>query len=467
MDETQLNSPQTPRKWISEFDSLRGMAALAVVVVHYFGAQGLFDPDARSIYRLFSDFCVANVAVLMFYLLSAFLLTFLAFRSTKPFSIGRFYQRRTARIWPLYFVLVILVLGILPFLVGNTTFFPVDNDNIIWCQRNLFWFCTFTGNWPLVGALVYSGEVKIPAQLGILWSIAVEEQFYLVFPWLVLAVQKGRLGHHSLAIMALIGGICSRSLMVFHHPAGGGIYYATTTYLETFCFGAIAGWLAANGHCTKLVGSRWPLMLLPATCGLCYCWHFCLWPPYDQFGLASKLFAIVIYPVMSLLLAIMLLWVYYNSQSWICRILQLRPLRFLGLISFGMYVWHILLQPVSMAITEVFLDRKAIANNPHLIIPLAAFHVSLCIIVATLSYLIVERPVLWLTRHQSVVQRDVEEQSMNRWLWWAPSYGTLTAVMAFLVIILVSLHWHNWNGALASPPERDDFFPITLSISSK
>src|SRR6185503_4907207 len=94
----------TQRNWLPELDGMRGIAALLVIWGHYQATP--FNPTF-SITKSALDLSLPNIAVAVFYSLSAFLLSFLAVRefdSKGRFFIVRFFLRRILRIWPLYFL---------------------------------------------------------------------------------------------------------------------------------------------------------------------------------------------------------------------------------------------------------------------------------------------------------------------------------------------------------------------------
>ncbi|MAM19571.1 MAG: acyltransferase [Christiangramia sp.] len=205
--ERQILQENNRKKHIAGLDSLRFLAFLMVFLFHstkvfYFGFLGV-------------DF---------FFVLSSFLLTYLALRElevNKSFSQKNFFFRRVLRIFPLYFLVLIICLWLLPFL-GNQVGLETQLPERPW----LFW--VFLANYE-------NSPYILP--LKFLWSVAVEEQFYLLFLILSLAFRKHILG--------VILGLAVAYLLYFHIDAyfGWQQYKSVFFHLANFSFGMLGGWL--------------------------------------------------------------------------------------------------------------------------------------------------------------------------------------------------------------------------------
>jgi peptidoglycan/LPS O-acetylase OafA/YrhL len=177
----QLIRPSMP-----ELDSLRGIAILSVLFFHGFG----FQFGEAELPRFAHLFVLATMpgwlGVNLFFVLSGFLITGILLDSkSMPGYFRRFYTRRALRILPAYYALL-LVLSLLPF-TG--------------------WFEHRQVSWQFVGlSFVYLSNVTplfaVPAQYGALWSLAVEEHFYLLWPALVRWMSPRTIGYIALGILA-------------------------------------------------------------------------------------------------------------------------------------------------------------------------------------------------------------------------------------------------------------------------
>lgn len=155
--------------YFPNLDGLRFYAFLAVFFAHSFWTESDYISQNRG-FALMKDIAYKGVSgVNFFFVLSGFLITYLLLAekaNTGRIAIGAFYMRRILRIWPLYYFVVLVGFVIIPFVQGKLGQATSERGNILY-------YLAFIGNF----------DVKpTSAVLGILWSIAVEEQFYLVWP---------------------------------------------------------------------------------------------------------------------------------------------------------------------------------------------------------------------------------------------------------------------------------------------
>ncbi len=163
--------PKAPKFYHPELDVLRFVAFLSVFFCHGlpFHMPQSFHGAAGFLWRLLQATREAgNFGVCLFFMLSSYLITELLRREylqTNTVHLKAFYVRRSLRIWPLYFA-VLLAAAVAGSLVP---FFHME-------VRQLIAYALFVGNWYIVANPVG------PSALGWLWSISVEEQFYIVWP---------------------------------------------------------------------------------------------------------------------------------------------------------------------------------------------------------------------------------------------------------------------------------------------
>ena len=162
-----------------QLDGLRTFAFLLVFGSHAGGFDAtLFPPVLKQLAEIYNSFVqVGWSGVDLFFVLSAFLITSLLLREERTFgniSVPKFLFRRVLRIWPMYFLAVLLGLMLFPFITepvftsfGSHTYFRYAENNLAWCL-------TFTMNLGMSYLLTCP-----PANMSPLWSISLEEQFYL------------------------------------------------------------------------------------------------------------------------------------------------------------------------------------------------------------------------------------------------------------------------------------------------
>ena len=154
------------RPYYPALDGLRGLAILLVVFLHNFGFMNYFF--------------FGWLGVDLFFVLSGFLITDILLNTLRsPKFLRNFYVRRVLRIFPLYYVTIFLCLFVLPKIIpaAESTYY----------QQNVFWLLAFLQNWLYI--------FKPPGNNTMLvhfWSLAVEEQFYIVWPTIILLVKNLR-----------------------------------------------------------------------------------------------------------------------------------------------------------------------------------------------------------------------------------------------------------------------------------
>ena len=211
-----------------ELDVLRFLAFLGVFLHHTLPQEastwadwGVPSPLAEW---LASSVVAGGLGVDLFFVLSGYLITELLLREREArgdLSIGRFYLRRTLRIWPLYFAFLAFVVGVLP---RVSTLAGLE-------QPWRVWFFLLLGNFA-TAAWGYPPSVAAP-----LWSVSIEEQFYLFWPVLLRSVSTERL-IRLLAVLAL-GANAARALLVLNGTVHPGIWCNTLARLDPILVGAL------------------------------------------------------------------------------------------------------------------------------------------------------------------------------------------------------------------------------------
>ncbi|HEY1262282.1 MAG TPA: acyltransferase, partial [Terriglobales bacterium] len=176
------------RPFMPELDSVRGVAILMVVLFHGFGVP--YGPNsAHGLLRLFAVATQQGWAgVNLFFVLSGFLITgILLDTKERPRYYSRFYYRRSLRILPAYYALLLILLVV-----------PLTG-----------WFANRHISWKFVGlSAVYLSNVTtffgVREQYGVLWSLAVEEHFYLIWPTAIKLLSKRGVLALGAMVLALV-----------------------------------------------------------------------------------------------------------------------------------------------------------------------------------------------------------------------------------------------------------------------
>jgi peptidoglycan/LPS O-acetylase OafA/YrhL len=302
-----------------ELDVLRFVAFLAVFIhhalpreaSHYLGA-GL-SPIATQ--WLLTAKEAGAFGLDLFFALSSYLITDLLLReyaNRGGFSISAFYVRRALRIWPLYFTFLAATIFVIP------TILPRENFGAIYIAS----FALFVGNWVCaVQGLPFS--VASP-----LWSISVEEQFYIGWPLLLRFFGIDRLKQLAIGMLAL--AVATRILLaVFsvEHPA---VWCNTLARLDPIALGAILAFV---------LGGRMPQMksvLRLALGGVA----FASWLLVARYLTHDGVRSVFTY-LLSALASVMLLVAVLQGNVRILNIPPFSWVVYLGRISYGLYVFHL------------------------------------------------------------------------------------------------------------------------------
>ena len=357
-----------------ELDVLRFFAFFAVFLHHALPRDAALYISAGLSSTVTEWLLAAKTAgafgVDLFFTLSAFLITELLYReyvSRGKFSLSNFYIRRALRIWPLYFTFLALVVFVIPSIIPEDRFEPIY----------VISFALFFGNWICVtSGLPFS--VASP-----LWSISVEEQFYLGWPLLLRLFGMNFI--KQLAIGMLILALSVRVLLAIFGVEGSGVWCNTLARLDPIALGALLAFVL-RGRTPNLNTAHRVLL-----CGVAMASYVLVARYLNKNGLATiSGFAI------SALASVTLLVAFLTTNA---RLLHHRPftwLVYLGRISYGLYVFHLL------ALTLV----SKLSFIPVLQIPLNFERRLLCsllltIILAALSYRFLEQPFLRLKKRFS------------------------------------------------------------------
>ncbi|MFE1645849.1 acyltransferase family protein [Microbacterium sp. P01] len=294
---------------IGHIPSLNGLRAAAIAVVVWTHA-GLPGPVQ------------GGMGVALFFFLSGYLITTLLRAEWDRFdriSLGGFYLRRVLRIFPPMYIVIALVVALT--LVGVL-------PNVMSAGGTLSTALFFTNYW-----IIFNGHEGVPAGLGVFWSLAVEEHFYLVFPLLYIAMRKWL--PNRMHQVALLAGLCVLILgwRVFLHAHGASdlrLYYATDTRVDTLLWGAILaiGFNPMYGE-IRLPRPPWVGPAIVISSALVF-WAASRFPGAFVYGFTVQgiaAFGIFIPVILA-------------PRSWIGRILNWRPIAWVGLISYSLYLTH-------------------------------------------------------------------------------------------------------------------------------
>ena len=305
-----------PRYYRPELDILRFFAFFLVFLSHTVpGDEGFWGqtPVAGA-----ADWIVGLAAggafgVDLFFALSSFLITTLLLREREAggaVDVAAFYMRRILRIWPLYFVFLLVVTPLMSHVLADESM-PL---------KYTLAFFLLAGNWACV-LWGYPHSVAGP-----LWSVSMEEQFYLIWPWVV---RKWPVNMMAVALVLLAVSFATRFYLVLEGAIHPQIWCNTLTRLDPIACGAL---LAAIARCREIALSgvaRVALLLLGVA----------VLTIAGRYGDFTGVKSLITFPaVTAACAALILATLGLPMRSAGAPALQI--LIYLGRISYGMYVFH-------------------------------------------------------------------------------------------------------------------------------
>lgn len=406
--------------YLRALDGIRAIAVLAVIAYHlnFSWAKG------------------GLLGVGVFFVLSGYLITDLLaaeYRREHAIKLKQFWIRRARRLLPALFVMLFVVLG-------WVTLF--DRSELSAMRSDLLPAIFYVSNWWFIFHHVsYFAKFGPPSPLGHLWSLAIEEQFYLIWPFFVLAGMKWIKKRWGLALITLtLAAASAVEMALLYSPYADPtrIYDGTDTRAFALLIGASLAFLLPRKRkfATVTAGARRIIDLIGAASlagVLVMFWATSEYEPFLYRGgmvLLSVLTALVIAVVI-------------HPAARLGRLLGIEPLRWIGERSYGIYLWH---YPVIVLTTPL--------NAPP-DLARATLQVAASIVLAALSWRFIEQPV----RHGALkrVWRRVRDNgwSVPRWrpLGWAVGVAAMANVVVCSVGIL----------GLVSVPAAD-LTPQTQSI---
>ncbi|MDH6179937.1 peptidoglycan/LPS O-acetylase OafA/YrhL [Microbacteriaceae bacterium SG_E_30_P1] len=345
------------RVHLSGLDGLRAVAVLAVMVFH-------FTPIAAP---------GGYIGVDVFFVISGFLITGLLLRehtSRGRISLRQFWMRRARRLLPAL-VLVVAVCSAAAFFVGG--------DVIVGLGVQILGAATFSSNWIYIAQGTSYFDGTTPELFRNLWSLAVEEQFYLVWPLLLVALLLLRKRRTRIAIVLAIAAASAAAMAVLAPASGDAtrVYYGTDTHAFGLALGAALAMLLSARFSPGSVAPprRWLAWAGAVAVGGIVLLAVAM-PAEDPFVTRGGLVLVALLTVVAIAGAT-------EAGSWLGRSLDAAPLRWIGERSYGLYLWH---WPVLILVAATLPRDAAWWTAPVLALAITT-------LAAALSYSFVELPI--------------------------------------------------------------------------
>ncbi len=355
------------RPYFPHLDGLRFFAFLIVFISHCV----LFLWNGR-LYLAQGD-----LGVNFFFVLSGFLITYLLYYEKEVsrgfIDIKKFYIKKILRIWPVLFI-VLAIAFILGSLHLSNLPFAVDLK-----LADIPWFLGFMSNFYIIYGTV-------SASIAVLWAIAVEEQFYILWPLLVSWIQK----KYIPILLAII--IISATIFRFiHSNEPNQILYSTFSVISSIAIGSLFGFFAffkenfsekmSSFFTRKNVVLLYFIFLISIMVKMF---------PYSFIPQSFMAFYTAILPIVFSLIFILIILEQNYSNYSLFKASTNKNITYLGQISYGLYAYHMI------CIAIIFSILKSIGINSGFIISLVSFIFT--ILISHLSYKFIEMKILRLKK---------------------------------------------------------------------
>jgi peptidoglycan/LPS O-acetylase OafA/YrhL len=346
-----------------ELDSLRFLAFFGVFLFHALprtpNSYAGIPAAGRSL--ICGALSAGACGVDLFFALSAYLITSLLLRerdASGRLDVGRFYVRRILRIWPLYFAFILLA-AVLPLVVKSQV--------LGW--RYVAGFVLLAGNWVYTLHGIPMNSIALP-----LWSVSIEEQFYLLWPLVVRGASRRMMTQLAIALLLLAN--ITRMLLVFRGASQAVLEFHTLTRLDPIALGILLALsereLSTSIRVALVYCSVVTAVLVGVYCGLY---------PLDNLSV-NEAGTVIGRPLMAVASAALLAGIRGIRQTWITHPAAL----YLGKTSYGLYVFHLLGLKIANSIVHPGSLTGSLAR--------ASVGLAVTIVLAALSYRYVEAPFL-------------------------------------------------------------------------
>lgn len=393
-------------KYLPSIDSLRALAVLAVIIYHV---------DVNYLPGGF-------LGVDLFFVLSGYLISSLIikeYRKTGSLNLYNFYIRRARRLLPaVYFMITV---GLVVMVLFNEVLLRKSHLDAI------FGYIYSSNWWYIFHKLDYFDSFGAQSPFKHLWSLAIEEQFYMVFPLLFLLVnrkKKSKDGTYKLnknflyVVLGLILVSLIAHILLFDINNISRIYFGTDTRAFSLLVGVVGAILYPMERLHDKVTQQQNMM-------------------YSVVSLASiaTLITVMIYTSEYntwlyrggfLLVAILGLIVIISSgkqHTLMSKLLSFKPVVFIGKISYSLYLWHFPVLVLTTPVSEI--------GNPNIIF--VVLRVILTFILATASYVFVETPIrkLGFKNYINVVFKKLKKRSKRS----RKVYGAIVGLVSILFLM--------------------------------
>ena len=367
-----MKTPVKEKIYFENLDAIRFLCFLSVFFFHSFHTTNI-DVLTSPAYLFITEnlFSNENLGVNFFFVLSGFLITYLLIREKElnnQIDLKRFWLRRNLRIWPLFYFCVFF--GFVIFPIIKTLFGQTSLET-----ANILYYVSFLNNFDLVNNGLPESSV-----LGVLWSIAIEEQFYLVWPIIlyICPIRKYWIPFTAILLVSLISRAQNINYLFFE--------FHTLSCIGDIVIGSFGAWLILQNQIFK------DFIINLKKGSILFIYTLFLVVLFFRKPLLLEVDILNIFERMLIAISILLIILEQSfSKNSLFKFSTLkRPTR-LEKISYGLYSLHFIAILITMQLFKLINIPNALFQT---LIAETAIALFLTIVLSKISYMFLEKPFL-------------------------------------------------------------------------
>lgn len=370
-----IGNSKKPKIFFENLDGLRFFCFLSVFLFHSFHTEFDYIKDDTT-YLFIKKFLFANgnLGVNFFFVISGFLITFLLIKEKEQngqINLFNFWMRRILRIWPLFYFCVFFGFIIFPFI--KTIFGQTPNETANW-----IYYVSFTNNFDFIVKGLPDASI-----LGVLWSVAIEEQFYLIWPILLFLLPQKR--YWIAFTTVIIGSLLFRTIYI-DNPAM--LENHTLSCIGDLATGAMGAWLInekTTFRCFIENLKRYQILLLYVVFILIFLFRKEMLMSITGIRIFERFFIAIV-------IMLIILEQCYAKNS-LFKMKNFRTISNLGIITYGLYCLHFIGILITINLTRMLGINTHLWQVICIDMPLSLL---ISILIAKISYWIYEKPFLRL-----------------------------------------------------------------------
>lgn len=359
--------------FFENLDGLRFFSFLSVFLYHSFYTEST-QVGQNKFYLFFTDrlFSNGNLGVNFFFVLSGFLITYLLIEEKEKkgkIDVVNFWIRRILRIWPLFYFAVFFGFWGFPFL--KSLFGQIPNET-----ANISYYLTFLNNFDFIKNGLPDASI-----LGVLWSVAIEEQFYFIWPMILFIFPVRKYWIPFLIIISTsitFRGLTNSDLLNEYH---------TLSCIGDMAIGALGAWLIRKDHFKFVVENLKKYQILTV-----YLVFILVFLFRKELFFGNYILRVFERPFIALIILVLILEQNFAKNSFF-KMKNFKAISKLGVITYGLYCLHF----IGILITLTLMRKLNFSDNIfNVIIIETIVSLLITILISKISYRFFETPFLRL-----------------------------------------------------------------------